>query len=109
MKVSVYPNPYRIDHDYSFFEKKLPVSGHPQSSKRINFINLPPRATIRIYTPDGDLVQVINHDKDPSGPDAGYEFWDLLTRNAQIVSSGLYIFTVESSEGTYIGKIVIIL
>lgn len=108
LKVSVYPNPYRIDHDYSFFEKRLPSIGNPQSSKRLNFINLPSRCTIRIYTLDGDLVQQINHDKDPNASDSGYEFWDLLSRNAQPVASGLYIFVVESSEGQHVGKMLII-
>ena len=108
LKISVYPNPYRIDEDYRFFEKKLPITGHPQSSQRINFVNLPPRCTVRIYTLDGDLVQQINHDKDPNASDSGYDFWDLLTRNAQKVVAGMYIFTVESNEGRYIGKILII-
>ncbi len=108
LKISVYPNPYRIDHDYSYFEKKLPGSGYLQSGQRINFVNLPAKCTIRIYTLDGDLVQQINHDKDPSATDAGYETWDLLTRNAQKVVAGLYIYTVESIEGRYIGKILII-
>ncbi len=108
LKVSVYPNPYRIDHNYSFFEKKLPATGRPQSSQRINFINLPPRCAIRIYTLDGDLVQQINHDKDPNSSDSGYDFWDMLSRNAQKVVAGMYLFSVESAEGRYIGKILII-
>ncbi|HXF49278.1 MAG TPA: T9SS type A sorting domain-containing protein, partial [Verrucomicrobiae bacterium] len=108
LKISVYPNPYRVDHDYSFFEKKLPVSGHPQSSQRINFVNLPPRCVIRIYTLDGDLVQQINHDKNPNASDSGYDFWDLLSRNAQKVVAGMYIFSVDSNEGRYVGKILII-
>ncbi|HEU4436361.1 MAG TPA: T9SS type A sorting domain-containing protein, partial [candidate division Zixibacteria bacterium] len=108
LKISVYPNPYRIDEDYRFFEKKLPITGHPQSSQRINFMNLPSRCVIRIYTLDGDLVQQINHDKDPNASDSGYDFWDLLSRNAQKVVAGMYIFSVESNEGRYIGKILII-
>jgi hypothetical protein len=108
LRISVYPNPYRIDHDYSFFEKKHPITGHPQSNQRINFVNLPPKCTIRIYTVDGDLVQQINHDKDPNASDSGYDFWDLLTRNAQKVVAGLYVFTVESNEGRSIGKLIII-
>ncbi|HLG93841.1 MAG TPA: T9SS type A sorting domain-containing protein [candidate division Zixibacteria bacterium] len=108
LQISVYPNPYRIDHDYRFFEKKFPVTGHPQSSQRINFVNLPPKCTIRIYTLDGDLVQQINHDKDPNASDSGHDFWDMLTRNAQKVAAGLYLYSVESNEGRYIGKIIII-
>ncbi len=108
LKIWVYPNPYRIDHDYSFFEKRLPVTGHPQSRKRLNFVNLPSRCTLRIYTLDGDLVQQINHDKDPNASDSGYDFWDLLSRNAQPVAAGMYIYVVESNEGRYVGKIIII-
>ncbi len=108
LKVSVYPNPYRIDHNYSHFEKPQINQGVLVSTQKLNFVNLPPKCTIRIYTLDGDLVQQINHDKDPRATDAGYETWDLLTRNAQRVVSGLYLFTVESNEGRYIGKIIII-
>ncbi|MCI0406769.1 MAG: hypothetical protein L0209_12030, partial [candidate division Zixibacteria bacterium] len=53
---------------------------------------------------------------DPAS-DAGYEVWDLLTRNAQAVTAGLYLYTVQSSQGvwsedglknTHVGKIVIL-
>lgn len=108
LKVSVFPNPYRIDHDYSHFEKGAPVGDTPQSGRRINFINLPPKCTIRVYTLDGDLVQQINHDKNPGASDSGVDSWDLLSRNAQPAASGMYLFVVESAEGRYVGKILII-
>jgi len=108
LKVSVYPNPYRIDHNYSHYEKPKINEGVLASTQELNFINLPPKCTIRIYTLDGDLVQQINHDKAPNATDAGFETWDMLTRNAQKVVAGMYIFSVESSEGRYIGKILII-
>jgi hypothetical protein len=108
LKISVYPNPYRIDHDYSYFEKKFPVVGESRTGKRINFVNLPPKCTIRIYTLDGDLVQQINHDKNPGASDSGVDSWNLLSRNAQPAVSGMYLFVVESAEGRFVGKILII-
>jgi hypothetical protein len=116
-KISVYPNPYRVDHDYSHFENPGGVVQDADRHRILNFINLPAKCKIRIYTLDGDLVQEINHDKNPAASDAGYERWDLLTRNAQIVSAGLYMYTVQSADGiwtedglknTYVGKIIII-
>lgn len=83
------------------------------STQRINFVNLPASCIIRIYTLDGDLVQEIKHSKEPAASDAGFEQWDLLSRNFEPVAAGLYLFTVQPTgayvrEGTYVGKIVII-
>jgi len=117
-KISVFPNPYRVDNDYSHYENpNLETNRNPDLHRRLNFINLPSSCVIRIYTLDGDLVQEISHEKDPAASDAGYEVWNLLTRNAQTVSAGLYLYTVQSSQGvwtedglknTHVGKIVII-
>jgi hypothetical protein len=38
----------------------------------------------------------------------GQARWNLISRNGQDVVSGIYIFTVDSSEGTQRGKFVII-
>jgi hypothetical protein len=106
LKVMVYPNPYRIDAEYS-------ASGYePGGSygKRIRFVNLPPRCTIRIYTLDGDLVREIDHHKDELDLDATYDDWDLISRNTQAVVSGIYLYSVENKDtgDTQIGKFVII-
>ncbi|HXF48743.1 MAG TPA: hypothetical protein VNL73_04885 [Verrucomicrobiae bacterium] len=119
-KISVYPNPYRVDHDYSHFENPNNEVRDPATRehfRKLNFINLPAKCVIRIYTLDGDLVQEIRHDKNPNASDAGYESWNLLTRNAQAISAGLYLYTVQSSDGiwtedglknTHVGKIIIL-
>lgn len=105
LKVVVYPNPYRIDAGYS--EDKYEEGG--TYGKRLRFINLPPRCTIRIYTLDGDLVQIIDHEKDPHSLEATYDEWDLISRNTQAVVSGIYLFSVEKDTGeSQIGKFVII-
>ncbi len=105
----VYPNPYRIDGDYATrgFENREGVLA-VERARQINFANLPPRCTIRIYTPDGDLVRELIHDKPPSDPTASHEQWNLITRNTQAVVTGLYYFVVESEGRTQIGKFAII-
>ena len=41
LKISVFPNPYRIDHNYSHFEKPRINEGVLASTQKLNFINLP--------------------------------------------------------------------
>jgi hypothetical protein len=119
--VTVVPNPYRADQDYSdanSFEFKNSATGlswenfddgtrdwYPQQDRRITFMNLPLYCLIRIYTVSGDLVQILPHNGGPDpvvGGDRNIgwtskysEDWDLNSRNFQQVSSGLYIFSVE--------------
>jgi hypothetical protein len=107
LKVVVYPNPYRADGNYvqDGYE-----SGTSVWDKRLNFINLPPRCTIRIYTLDGDLVRTLEHDTQEGDLDATYAYWNLVSRNTQAVVSGIYLFSVEDKETgeTQVGKFVII-
>jgi hypothetical protein len=107
LKAYVYPNPYRNDIDYAEqgFEGR-----DAQYDRRIHFANLPAKCTITIYTLDGDMVRQIDHDVDPSDPMASHDEWDLITRNTQLVVSGIYYWTVEDANGeTQIGKLVIIM
>lgn len=112
LKVFVYPNPYRIDADYRGrgFEGRGAVDRPTDRTRAIHFANLPPKCTIRVYSLDGDLIRELPHDVDPTDPLANHDTWDLVTRNTQLVVSGLYYWTVEDEQGkTQIGKLVIIL
>ena len=112
LDVFVYPNPYRIDAGYrslGFEGRSQPQRNLPDDKVRaLHFANLPPRCTISIYSLDGDLINKIIHDKDPSDPQSGHDQWDLITRNTQAVVSGLYYYVVESENRTQVGKFVII-
>jgi hypothetical protein len=55
-----------------------------------------------------DLVQIIHHD---GSGGAGTAAWNLVSRNGQNVTSGVYIFAVEPDSNEFpktIGKFVII-
>ncbi|MEG8989750.1 hypothetical protein VJY32_08225 [Ignavibacteria bacterium 4148-Me] len=103
--VFVVPNPYiEGSIDYSFGQL---------SDKKIEFRNLPERATIRIYNLAGELVKTLHHGPDTYGNLSGSAAWDQKSDSGLLVAPGLYIFVVDSetkgSEGKRdIGKFMII-
>ena len=110
--VIVYPNPYRGDGAYrsSGYEGRTESDRPDDRVRAINFANLPPKCVIRVYTLDGDLVRELEHDFEPGDPMGGHHQWDLITRNTQLVVSGLYYWTVEDEDGeVQIGKLAIIM
>jgi len=106
-KVTVFPNPYRV---------RALWDGEFLRDRYFWFTNLPRKATLRIYTLAGDLVDLIEFDGDtyraedargiydpgvdPEGkgapilPGSMYA-WDIISQRDQAVASGLYIFVVE--------------
>jgi hypothetical protein len=103
--VLVVPNPFRQ------------VSGFNDQSenKRLAFLNIPSKCTIRIYTLALDLIRTLEHTQD-----SGLQTWGsaqtkdyMLTDFAQNVMPGIYIYHIESHvpghEGeTSVGKFAII-
>ena len=109
--VFVVPNPYRGRSQWDLTPNATDPTG-----THIDFVNLPVGGwTLRIFTISGDLVQVIrNTDTQVDGKlqqenaQDGQATWNLISRNGQDVVSGIYLFSVESSNGTEQGKFVII-
>ncbi|MFH2050298.1 MAG: hypothetical protein ABIJ12_12725, partial [bacterium] len=111
-EVMVYPNPYRLDAQYrqTGFEGRGEQDRPDDRLRKLHFANIPPTCKISIYTIDGDLVREIDHDVDPSDPKSTHETWDLITRNTQMVVSGLYYYVVEADNWeTHIGKFSVIM
>ncbi|UCC45260.1 MAG: hypothetical protein JSU65_04905 [Candidatus Zixiibacteriota bacterium] len=112
LDVYVYPQPYRVDAQYrsrGLEGRLLHERDRPDDRvRRIHFANLPNVCKIRIYTIDGDLVRVLEHDYPDGGPGSMHDSWDLITRNTQLAVSGLYYWVVESDKRTQIGKLVIL-
>ena len=110
-EVAVVPNPYRGDVAYQAYDpawERPPPSRERwlEQDRRLQFINLPPRCEIRIYTVSGQLVQTLQHDS----PSRGYEDWNLTSSAGQAIASGLYVFSVRDLDGgqTQVGKFVVI-
>jgi hypothetical protein len=106
-----YPDPY---YNGAAWEGS---STRPEDRK-LYFANLPEKCEVRIFTSAGDLVDVFSHDgstyqgsegwyktysqfsADPNQPDkrvfsGGEHAWDLLSKSSQIISRGLYLFSVK--------------
>ncbi len=81
-KTNVYPNPF--------------IKGK-NTEKTITFADLPPAATLRIYTISGDLIKTIKHKDEAEG---GNEEWDISN-----AGSGVYLYVISSPEGVEQGKI----
>jgi len=112
-KVQVVPNPYRIDEDYAGMKwEDWEGAGWSEHTRRIDFINLPPECTIRIYSLNGDLVRTLKHHASAnmaSGRAASAESWNLISRDVEAIVSGLYLFSVEEPNGrTQVGKFLIL-
>ncbi|MCH7858492.1 MAG: hypothetical protein IID14_02205 [Candidatus Marinimicrobia bacterium] len=104
-QIAVVPNPYVA---VASWERKQTTSSGigSRGERRIDFIHLPQRATIRIYTIRGDLVDVIEH---ASSIENSAASWDLRTREGLDVAFGIYVYHVDAGElGEKIGKFAII-
>jgi len=110
-KVAVVPNPYRGDVDYTQgigweYPTQPGRNQWYEVDRRIQFINLPPRCTIRIYSLAGELIKTIEH----NDPSSGGEYWNLISDANQTIASGIYLFSVEEhpSGKIQVGKFVVI-
>lgn len=95
--IYVYPNPATRESLAEF--QKLPPGYDDPTGERIMFNNLPAaHNSIRIYTASGDHVITLEHDGLTRG---GYCSWNLVSRNGQEVTSGIYIYVVQSDNPAF--------
>ena len=100
--IYVVPNPYVAT---ASFEPRNPISRTRRGERRLYFAGVPQQCTIRIYTLAGELVETLHHN---STLDDGKVFWDMRTKDNMNLAYGLYLFHVNSSEGSFIGKFAVI-
>ena len=94
--VFVAPNPFiEGDPNHSF--------GEPTPYK-IEFRNLPERATIKIFSISGDLVATIEHEPDSQGNLSGSASWNQRSESGLLVAPGLYIYVVQSKTENSSGE-----
>ena len=80
--VVVVPNPYHVQ------------AAQKYGGRRLNFLNLPAYANVRIYTMTGDLVQTLEHNSD-----TGDEDWQRQdTFSTMEIVSGVYFYVVEELD-----------
>ncbi|MDZ7292477.1 MAG: hypothetical protein ONB42_21325 [candidate division KSB1 bacterium] len=100
--IAVVPNPYV---GAASWEPRNPFQ-FGRGERRIYFINLPAKCTIRIYTIRGYLVKTLEHD---APADNGAEAWDLISKDGMNIAYGVYVYHIDAPEiGTHIGKFAVI-
>ncbi|MDI6779654.1 MAG: hypothetical protein QME25_05615 [Bacteroidota bacterium] len=101
-KIKVVPNPYVASADW---EPKNPYKSG-RGPRSLHFTHLPAKCTIRIFTINGELVNIIEHESPFSN---GTAYWDMLSRDNLAISYGVYIYHIEAPGiGEKIGKFAII-
>jgi hypothetical protein len=90
--IRVVPNPCNVTAQFVQYR---------DAPYKINFVNLPPVCTIKIYNFSGDLMTVLEH-TDGSGDEAWTDptgQYYLTTSSQQVVVSGVYIAYIETPSG----------
>jgi len=100
-KITVVPNPYVGGASWDLIPSDIDPTG-----TKIGFFGLPKcKSTLRIFSLSGDLIREIPHDGSTGN---GTIYWNMVTRNGQDVVGGVYLYSVDSDWGTYVGKFIII-
>ncbi len=97
-KVYVIPNPLIVTSGLTGSDPSGEVTD------KVQFVGLTRRCTIRVFSYSGQLINTIEHERDTYGNP-----WYQITRNGQLLASGVYFFVVEDESGARArGKFVII-
>ncbi len=107
-RIAVVPNPYVAVASWE--RKNFKQSG--RGERKLYFIHLPAKATIRIFTIAGELVDIIEHDsalENDSGGFEGAHAWDMRTKEGLDIAFGLYVYHVDAGAlGQKVGKFAVI-
>jgi hypothetical protein len=101
-RIAVVPNPYVVTASWE--PQHLLSTGRGQ--RKIDFIHLPPKATIKIFNMRGYLVAELEHD---SPIDDGTESWDLVSKDGLDIAYGVYLYYINAPGiGEKTGKFAVI-
>jgi len=108
-RIKVVPNPYVVAAAWEP-EVEEPTMAQravgAEHRRKICFIHLPPKCTIRIFTLSGELVKVIEHDSDTWD---GMVEWDMISKDGMEIAYGIYFYVVDvPGVGTKMGKFAVV-
>jgi len=97
LNIYVYPNPATREALDEYLAQ--PPRLDDPTGVRVTWDNLPQaNNTIHIFTESGDLVQTLYHNGNSQG---GSISWNLVSRNGQEISSGIYLYVVKSDNSAF--------
>jgi hypothetical protein len=100
--ICVVPNPYVETASW----EPQNMYKYGRGERRLHFYNLPKDCTIRIYNLRGHLIDTIEHH---GTADNGMEPWDILSKDGNEISYGIYIYHVDAPGiGEKIGRFALI-
>ncbi len=97
-EIRVVPNPYIVAEIW-----EQGIKDH-----QIQFVNMPARATIKIFNSSAELVRSLDH-SEFTGIAPSIAVWDLRNEFNQLVAPGVYFYYVKSDIGEKTGKMIIVL
>ncbi len=97
-EVRVVPNPYIVAEIW-----EQGIKDH-----QIQFVNLPERATIRIFNASGELLRTLEHNA-LGALAPSIAAWDLKNEFNQLAAPGVYFYHISSPLGEKTGKFIIVL
>lgn len=89
-RIKAVPNPYVVSN---MFEKPLGANLSGRGERLIYFTHLPVNAKVSIYTSNGSLVRILEHD---GFTQDGTVNWDLRTSENLDAAFGVYFYVVEA-------------
>ncbi len=93
-QIRAVPNPYIVNAAWEI----------AKNVRRMQFMYLPPKCTIKIYTTRGELVKTIVHNDGSGSCD-----WAMTSDSNQDLAYGIYIYVVETPQGDkHMGKFALI-
>ncbi len=101
-KIQVVPNPYVAE---ARWETRNPFNSG-RGPRLLQFIHLPAKCTIKIFTVSGELVKTLEHNAANSD---GTVYWNMLSRDNLGIAYGVYVYYVDAPGiGTKTGKFAVI-
>ncbi|MBN1999272.1 hypothetical protein JW935_17065, partial [candidate division KSB1 bacterium] len=90
-KIKVVPNPYIMTNTMEPAVRNNSLN----QRRKLMFVNVPARCTIKLFTMSGYFVDSIEVNNDNTN---GIVHWDMLTKESLEIAPGVYIYHVESHK-----------
>jgi len=101
-RIAVVPNPYIVTE---LWEPSSPYLAG-RGPMALHFIHMPNKATIRIFTVQGYLVDTIEHESEIND---GTAVWDIMSKDNMHIAAGNYIYHIQAPGiGEKTGRFVVI-
>jgi len=106
---NVLDNIYTVPDPYvavSTLERRVINEEEGRGDRRLDFVNLPKKCTVSIYTVSGKLIRELEHNATEENRRLA---WDLRTKDGLEISYGMYFYVVDAPGiGTKTGKFAVI-